>query len=305
MVTENDFTSSIDPSSLARVMADRNYIRIASKGVRNQAHRIVQSMKYRRELRDNFLNNILVDFKQDEYRQHVANIGRLYEKKLTYSTILSRRIAANVEVLKKRGPPVYKGMRTRDYVVKRHLYSELTEEERDEWREVSIGHWLADYDTTSSVCTLACQLFFGLEFACRNVCAISCKSFAHKVNKEQVIQHMEVWKTLKKLGGERNRIECAICANERSCHFKFAFMALANMYAYSSKIRMLSDYTEEPFHENRAKFRTFVNGTYLNQISNTIVRLDKLLFYAYSKFMWTPFPLDEQIRIARKIDIDR
>jgi len=303
LASENDFISSIDPSSLARILADKDYLRIASKGVKKESHALVMTIRNKRDLKANFHKNILVDFKEADYRRRVAQIGRMYEKKLTYSVVLSRRTMAELEEIKRRGPPKYKGIPTREYVIKRQLYLGLTEKEREQWRKASIAGWLVDYDLCSMVSTLACQLFFGLEFACRSLCAVSCKSFAHKVNKGQVVQHLEVWKTLKKLGGEKSKIECDICANKRNCSFGFDFTALANLYAYSSKIRMLSDYTEEPFHENRAKFRRFVCGVYLHRITNTVIRLDKLLFSIYGNFMWTPFPLNEQIQITKRMTL--
>ena len=89
---------------------------------------------------------------------------------------------------------------------------------------------------------LLSQMFFALEFSCRNVCALSCYRFALKVARGQVIQHGELWRTLKKLG-ERTSVDCEACAVLSTCNFKIDFLALSRIYAYATKIRQIADYT--------------------------------------------------------------
>lgn len=89
---------------------------------------------------------------------------------------------------------------------------------------------------------LLSQMFFALEFSCRNVCALSCYRFALKVARGRVIQHRELWRTLKRLG-ERRGIDCETCALLSTCNFKIDFLALSRTYAYATKIRQIADYT--------------------------------------------------------------
>ena len=89
---------------------------------------------------------------------------------------------------------------------------------------------------------LLSQMFFALEFSCRNVCALSCYRFALKVAKSRVIQHRELWRTLKKLG-EKTDIDCEACAVLSTCNFKIDFLSLSRIYAYATKIRQIAGYT--------------------------------------------------------------
>ena len=89
---------------------------------------------------------------------------------------------------------------------------------------------------------LLSQMFFALEFSCRNVCALSCYRFALKVARSEVIQHGELWRTLKKLG-EKTGVDCEACAVLSTCNFKIDFLALSRIYAYATKIRQIADYT--------------------------------------------------------------
>lgn len=86
------------------------------------------------------------------------------------------------------------------------------------------------------------QMFFALEFSCRNICALGCYRFALKVARSQVIQHAELWRTLRRLG-EKTSVDCEACTALSTCDFKINFPALSRVYAYATKIRQVADYT--------------------------------------------------------------
>lgn len=155
---------------------------------------------------------------------------------------------------------------------------------------------------------LISQMFFALEFSCRNVCALSCYRFALKVAKSRVIQHGELWRTLKKLG-EKTGVDCESCAVLSTCNFGINFLALSRIYAYATKIRQLADYT--PKFSSLAIFKSKVLSrtptgipyfTCLVEITEAnfdLIKgcLDKQLFARFlipRKKLYGPFSWDEK-----------
>ena len=87
--------------------------------------------------------------------------------------------------------------------------------------------------------------FFAFESACRVCCSLVCQAFAGKVAECQVAHHRDVWKTLKRLAGlERSSLDCSNCSSAPACQFHTDFAALARIYSYVIKVRMLADYRE-------------------------------------------------------------
>jgi len=89
---------------------------------------------------------------------------------------------------------------------------------------------------------LLSQMFFALEFSCRTLCSLGCYHFALRISKDEVVQHNEVWKQLKRFS-EKKGHQCDICNVRETCDFNIDFLALARIYAYAMKIRQISDYT--------------------------------------------------------------
>lgn len=95
------------------------------------------------------------------------------------------------------------------------------------------------------------SVFFAFESQCKILCSITCYSFAIKYAREAIIQHAEVWSALRKLGKVNpvSGVECDICLMQQDCRFVVSFEALANIYCYAIKVRMLADY-ESFFFDN-------------------------------------------------------
>lgn len=87
------------------------------------------------------------------------------------------------------------------------------------------------------------SLFFGFESQCKVLCAFACYSFSISYSRDYIIQHREILATLRKLGNSAERAgECEICVMQSNCTFALSFDALANIYCYAIKVRMLADY---------------------------------------------------------------
>lgn len=95
-------------------------------------------------------------------------------------------------------------------------------------------------------------VFFVFETECKILCSLGCFAFSIIYARNDIIQHNDVWKTLKKLSQNdpRESINCEICQMRRECDFSIDFEALANIYCYAIKIRMLADY-DELFYKNQ------------------------------------------------------
>jgi len=89
-------------------------------------------------------------------------------------------------------------------------------------------------------------MFFAFESACKVSCSLGCYAYSIQYARSEIMSHGDIWRTLKILGkvdgGQDNK--CLICSMEKTCHFAINFEALANVYCYAIKIRMLSDYSE-------------------------------------------------------------
>jgi len=105
------------------------------------------------------------------------------------------------------------------------------------------------------------QLFFSIEFSCKIACSLGHLPFAEKISKAKVVQHQEIFKTLKLIA---------------STDFNLDFGALSKIYAYLIKARMLSDYTAF-FFERRDTWR-FVPEQFLPVTRDIFNSQRKLLF---------------------------
>ena len=89
------------------------------------------------------------------------------------------------------------------------------------------------------------QAFFALESSCKIIGSLGCIHFSIRFASNLIIQHSDVWQVLKRLGKlSEEGINCKICRVNNSCKFSVNFEALANVYCYAIKIRMLSDYDD-------------------------------------------------------------
>lgn len=168
------------------------------------------------------------------------------------------------------------------------------------------------YEDFVHLSVLLPQMFFALEHSCKMLCSIGCYKFACKVLKSEVIQHRELWKQLKKLGHKTDG-DCDICAVKESCNFQIDFLALARVYAYTTKIRQLVDYTTrlaslgifksglfEPPFPYFSHLTSIVENNFLlakkSLPKSFLVRVPSLSFYSMEerKKLYAPFSWDEK-----------
>ena len=99
-------------------------------------------------------------------------------------------------------------------------------------------------------------IFSVFETECKVICSLSCFAFSIIYAQNKIIQHNEVWKALRRLSriGSRKSINCEICQMQNDCEFLMDFEALANIYCYAIKIRMIADYEDILFKEEQVWF---------------------------------------------------
>ena len=98
------------------------------------------------------------------------------------------------------------------------------------------------YVDFSNLLMIASQMFFALEFYCRILCALGCVKFALKVARAEMVQHRVCWEQLKRFSN-KSHTYCETCLVFDTCKSKIDFGALARIYAYSTKVRQIADYT--------------------------------------------------------------
>jgi len=98
------------------------------------------------------------------------------------------------------------------------------------------------YVDFSNLLMIASQMFFALEFYCRILCALGCVKFALKVARAEIVQHRACWEQLKRFSG-KSCTYCETCLVFDTCKSKIDFRALAQIYAYSMKVRQIADYS--------------------------------------------------------------
>ena len=78
------------------------------------------------------------------------------------------------------------------------------------------------------LCSAISQLFFAIEHCCKIACSLADPEFAEKIAHDDIIQHSDVFRTLKILGRQKYILD---------------FDSLRAIYAYAIKTRMAADYT--------------------------------------------------------------
>jgi len=88
--------------------------------------------------------------------------------------------------------------------------------------------------------------FFAFESECKTFCSLACFGFSIFYALDEIIQHKDIWLTLKRLGNAVQTLstDCEICLMKENCRFSINFEALANVYCYAIKVRMLADYED-------------------------------------------------------------
>jgi hypothetical protein len=168
---------------------------------------------------------------------------------------------------------------------------DLTKKEREFIRDEWIRTFILQVKPMGILFSQISEMFFVFEFNCKIICGMGCYEFARKIHSNQIIQHQEVWKTLRRLAKKDGK--CEACFASKTCCFKIDFNRIANTYACMTKIRQLADYSEifyihENFLEDLIKY-SFKSVKVIHKLTEKIIKK--------SKFLYNPFT-DEDLGIT-------
>lgn len=111
------------------------------------------------------------------------------------------------------------------------IVEQMSEIERVRWHEGNIATFFAVLSINNIVGLFISELFYTIEAMCRVICIGSCLEFAVKsVLPTTIIQHDEVYKTLKRLGLDSNfKVVCKICPASQECSGIDSYSKLASI----------------------------------------------------------------------------
>ena len=148
------------------------------------------------------------------------------------------------------------------------------------------------------------ELFFTVEAACRVICIGTCLGFAIKsLFSNVIIQHDEVYKTLKRIGQENTEnVSCITCANKKSCLEIPSINEIASIYEFCYHIRVIKDYKKEFYWERNLEhnFEDFLIQKYLPEGMKIIYFLESFIKTLFDKYWWIPFDLKNDKEMMTK-----
>jgi hypothetical protein len=123
-------------------------------------------------------------------------------------------------------------------------YRKLSSDELAEFKTISNKLYAGKNKITGLFSNQLSELFFCIEFQAKMMCGLLCLKFADKIKNGEIIQHNEIFQTLKKISWNKDNSQCRTCPTNKSCGFNIDFNSYAKLYAMYIKLRMISDYTE-------------------------------------------------------------
>jgi len=294
MLTRSDIIKSISPESLSKMLkvntVESEFYELLSEEVRsfqgNSEPRVA-------EVKNHFQERILPLFRRDVLREECKPFFRNYERKIVAAYGLCKTREFIVEELAKKLVFEHLGRPLEDYFFKDEAEpNERCQYSDDLLREAGQKIVKNDliFDCLIGQLAQICGLFFfGFELLTKLFLVSSCLKFATRIIQRQVIQHGDVWKTLRMLGGGQTQTDCQICRLRDSCNFHYPFVDFAGLYAFIIKIRMLTDYTEV-LHRDR-RFIVFIIAEYPMLMFPLFISLDTQITQIHEGFMFYPSTL--------------
>jgi hypothetical protein len=168
----------------------------------------------------------------------------------------------------------------------------MSSEQKIKWHEGSIITFYAATSVKNLLGIYASELFFTFEALCRVICNASCLEYAVKVFiPNAVVQHNEIYKTLRKLSGENsNNVGCKLCPICGSC-FNKDFLKIASIYEVFYHIRAIKDYREE-FYDN-VEFQIFLRDDYLQKSFKALCIADNITNDLLKNYLRYPLTIAE------------
>jgi len=252
---QNTFTNTIRPASISHLRESAVFhefmkyfdkdcdVFVATHGevaTFVKHYKIIQRELQNRKFLSSFLGRIIFHSKLRDYKiSAVENyLSELYDG-------YKERLKAICDALMGRiGRKI-------SFPIERKDLEALTEEEKNLVLEAEREIQLSHIQFVGLISGLINLMFFAFESSCKISCSFGCWDFAVSFANNKIIQHNAIWRTLRRLGKieERTFTRCAVCLMDKNCNSEIDFEALANIYCYAIKIRMLTDY-ENFFYKN-------------------------------------------------------
>jgi len=305
MVNKKTFTDSIDPSALEKIIKYDGYVDDLKKYIQEDQEKLSGSIKFKNQLSNNFNNNILKYLNEElniaDYRTNISKLGRLIFSKFSYMVSMLNDIENKIEKFKKnlvleyKGVPYEKFWEEDAYEIFKNNVDDV-----EEIRSITIRNYIYSNELSSYISKIANEWFFIIENICKIYCGFTCYEFAVKLATHKIINHGDVHKTLKRLSKEKKeKVQCIVCKNKGNCKFKFDFKMLANIYAYSMRIRQLADYTEQMQHNT--SLSNFVINRYSKLLIQLVTELDEQIWFVLQGFLVTPLELKDIVKFAEHL----
>lgn len=298
MLRRNDIVRSISPESLSHVyknniVQDEFYELLA-----NEVHSFQpKAESHVLELKNYFNERILPLFDKAVLREACKPSGRKCERKLVAAYGLYRTRRSIVQELASKiayeheGKPLesYFEIESTAFAGCRYLEDTVREAGLKILKNIIIADCLIGQ--ISQICGL---FFFGFEALAKLFVLSFCLKLATRVIQGQVIQHNDIWKTLKMLSGRKIPTDCQICKLRDECNFHYPFGNFANLYAFIIKIRMLADYTEVLHGDTQ--FFDFISTEYPKLMFPLCVSLNAQIRKIHEGFLWSPLRLEDSFK---------
>lgn len=169
----------------------------------------------------------------------------------------------------------------------------MTIEERKRWHEGNIANEYA-WNNHQNILGLFCsEMFFTVEAACRVICIGACLDFSIKsLFSNMVIQHDEVYKTLKRIGQlNTEKVTCITCANKDKCTGLPQITDIVSLYEICYHLRVIKDYKIE-FYWHRP-FEEFVKNNYLKKGIDILFIFEEVIRAIFSNYLRYPRTLKD------------
>lgn len=165
----------------------------------------------------------------------------------------------------------------------------MSKQEKEQWHEGSLARAYSRYNYKNILGLFCSELFFAVEAACRVVCIGTCLDFSIKsLLSNMVIQHDEVFKTLKRIGSEQTEnVSCITCVSKQKCHEIPSVNNISALYELCYHIRAIKDYKLEFYWEE--SFEKFLEADYLTRGVELLSCFESILDSLFSGFLMSPF----------------
>jgi hypothetical protein len=169
----------------------------------------------------------------------------------------------------------------------------MSKQDIEQWQEASLVRAYSRYNYKNVLGLFCSELFFAVEAACRVICIGTCLDFAIKsLLANVVIQHDEVFKTLKRIGSEQTEnVSCITCVSKQKCHEIPSVNNISALYELCYHIRAIKDYKLEFYWEE--SFEEFLEAHYLTRGVELLTCFESILDSLFSGFLMFPFKLKD------------